>query len=63
MLRKSSKEIFIKYFSHTRNAKFRNKIVTFQAFEDETLNEAWERFKKVLRKSRREIFFEVYATH
>ena len=45
-----AKNILIKYFPPTRNARFRNEIVAFQQFEDETLSEAWERFKKMLRK-------------
>ncbi|XP_023511572.1 uncharacterized protein LOC111776371 [Cucurbita pepo subsp. pepo] len=45
-----AKKFFIKYFSPTRNARFRNEIVAFQQFEDETLSEAWERFKEMLRK-------------
>ena len=51
MLRKFSNKYFIKYFPHTRNARFRNEMVSFQAFEDETLSETWERFKVMLRKS------------
>ena len=40
----------IKYFPPTINARFRNEIVVIQQFEDETLSEAWERFKEMLRK-------------
>ena len=45
-----AEKFFIKYFPPTRNAWFRNEIVAFQQFEDETLSEAWERFKEMLRK-------------
>ncbi|XP_022926214.1 uncharacterized protein LOC111433394 [Cucurbita moschata] len=43
-------KFLIKYFPPTRNARFRNEIVVFQQFEDDTLSEAWERFKEMLRK-------------
>ena len=33
-------KFFIKYFPPMRNARFRNEIVGFQQFEDETLSEA-----------------------
>ncbi|XP_022960432.1 uncharacterized protein LOC111461168 [Cucurbita moschata] len=45
-----AEKFLIKYFPPTRNARFRNEIVAFQQFEDETLSEAWERFKEMLRK-------------
>ena len=37
-----------KYFPPTKNAKLRNKITSFHQLEDESLYEAWERFKDVL---------------
>ena len=43
----------IKYFSPTINAWLKNEIVSFQPFEDETLSEALERFKEILRKCHR----------
>ncbi|XP_062085843.1 uncharacterized protein LOC133791950 [Humulus lupulus] len=39
-----------KYFPPTRNAKFRSEIMSFQQMEDESTNDAWERFKELLRK-------------
>ena len=45
-----AEKFLIKYFPPTRNARFKNEIVAFQQFEDETLSEAWERFKEMLRK-------------
>ncbi|KAJ9563131.1 hypothetical protein OSB04_008291 [Centaurea solstitialis] len=38
-----------KYFPPTRNVKLRNEIILFRQGEDETLSEAWERFKELLR--------------
>ena len=40
----------VKYFSLSKNAKLRNEITTFQQLDDESLYEAWERFKELLRK-------------
>ncbi|XP_062085597.1 uncharacterized protein LOC133791695 [Humulus lupulus] len=40
----------MKYFPPTKNAKFRNEIVSFQQLEDESVCDAWERFKELLRK-------------
>ena len=40
-----AESFLIKYFSSTRNSWFRNEIVSFQQFENETLSEALERFK------------------
>lgn len=48
-----AESFLIKYFSPTRNAWLKNEIVSFQPFEDETLNEALERFKEILRKCHR----------
>ena len=45
-----AEKVLIKYFPTTRNTRFRNEIVAFQTFEDETSSEAWERFKEMLRK-------------
>ncbi|XP_062080494.1 uncharacterized protein LOC133785259 [Humulus lupulus] len=38
------------YFPPTKNAKLRNKITSFQQLDEESLYEAWERFKELLRK-------------
>ncbi|PPD90687.1 hypothetical protein GOBAR_DD12374 [Gossypium barbadense] len=38
------------YFPPSKNAKLRNEITTFQQLDDESLYEAWERFKELLRK-------------
>ena len=45
-----AEKVLIKYFPTTRNARFRNEIIAFQTFEDETSSEAWERFREMLRK-------------
>ncbi|KAJ9558375.1 hypothetical protein OSB04_012989 [Centaurea solstitialis] len=39
-----------KYFPPTRNVKLRNDIVLFRQGEDETVSDAWERFKELLRQ-------------
>ncbi|KAJ9564240.1 hypothetical protein OSB04_000206 [Centaurea solstitialis] len=39
-----------KYFPPTRNVKLRNEIILFRQGEDETVSEAWERFKELLRQ-------------
>ncbi|NAW23538.1 hypothetical protein FGF82_23740, partial [Salmonella sp. gx-f9] len=39
-----------KYFPPNKNAKLRNEITTFQQMDDESLYEAWERYKELLRK-------------
>ncbi|XP_062104771.1 uncharacterized protein LOC133816126 [Humulus lupulus] len=40
----------MKYFPPTKNAKLRNEITSFQQLDEESLYEAWERFKDLLRK-------------
>ena len=40
----------VKYFPPSKNAKLRNEITIFQQLDDESLYEAWERFKELLRK-------------
>ena len=40
----------MKYFPPTKNAKLRNDITSYQQHERESLYEAWERFKELLRK-------------
>ncbi|KAJ9541134.1 hypothetical protein OSB04_027640 [Centaurea solstitialis] len=39
-----------KYFPPTRNVKLRNDIILFRQGDDETVSEAWERFKELLRQ-------------
>ncbi|KAH9680322.1 hypothetical protein KPL71_026505 [Citrus sinensis] len=41
---------FLKYFPPTKNVKLRNEITSFHQLEDESLCDAWERFKELLRK-------------
>ncbi|KAH9668539.1 hypothetical protein KPL70_021450 [Citrus sinensis] len=43
-------KFLIKYFPLTKNAKLRNEITYFHQLEDESLYEAWERFKELLRR-------------
>ncbi|KAH9753175.1 Endonuclease [Citrus sinensis] len=43
-------KFLMKYFPPTKNAKLRNEITSFHQLEDESLYEAWERFKELLRK-------------
>ena len=40
----------MKYFPPTKNTKLRNDITSHQQHEGESLYEAWERFKELLRK-------------
>ncbi|KAH9679769.1 hypothetical protein KPL71_026264 [Citrus sinensis] len=40
----------IKYFPPTKNTKLWNEITSFHKLEDESLYEAWERFKELLRR-------------
>ncbi|XP_052299689.1 uncharacterized protein LOC127903072 [Citrus sinensis] len=40
----------MKYFPPTKNAKLRNEITSFHQLEDESLYEAWKRFKELLRR-------------
>ncbi|KAH9716698.1 hypothetical protein KPL71_021550 [Citrus sinensis] len=43
-------KFLMKYFPPIKNAKLRNEITSFHQFEDESLYEAWERFKELLRR-------------
>ncbi|KAH9735010.1 hypothetical protein KPL71_017596 [Citrus sinensis] len=43
-------KFLMKYFPPTKNAKLRNEITSFHQLEDESLYEAWERFKELLRR-------------
>ncbi|KAH9781899.1 hypothetical protein KPL71_008667 [Citrus sinensis] len=43
-------KFLMKYFIPTKNAKLRNEITFFHQLEDESLYEAWERFKDLLRR-------------
>ncbi|XP_052291700.1 uncharacterized protein LOC127900585 [Citrus sinensis] len=43
-------KFLLKYFPPTKNAKLRNEIASFHQLEDESLYDAWERFKELLRK-------------
>ncbi|XP_062104022.1 uncharacterized protein LOC133815169 [Humulus lupulus] len=45
-----AERFLMKYFSPTKNAKLRNEITSFQQLDEESLYEAWERFKELLRK-------------
>ncbi|XP_052203104.1 uncharacterized protein LOC127808573 [Diospyros lotus] len=45
-----AQKFLAKYFPPSKTAKMRNDITTFVQFEIETLYEAWERFKELLRK-------------
>ncbi|KAH9744107.1 hypothetical protein KPL70_003546 [Citrus sinensis] len=43
-------KFLMKYFPPTKNAKLQNEITSFHQIEDESLYEAWERFKELLRR-------------
>ncbi|KAH9681200.1 hypothetical protein KPL71_026880 [Citrus sinensis] len=43
-------KFLMKYFPPTKNVKLRNEITSFYQLEDESLYEAWERFKELLRR-------------
>ena len=43
-------KFLMKYFPPTKNAKLRNEITSFHQLEDESLCDAWERFKELLRR-------------
>ena len=45
-----AEKFLMKYFPPTKNAKLRNDITSFQQVDGESLYEAWERFKELLRK-------------
>ena len=40
----------MKYFPPIKNAKLRNEITSFHQLEDESLYDAWKRFKELLRR-------------
>ena len=40
----------MKYFPVTKNAGLRNEIISFHQLEDESLYDAWKRFKELLRR-------------
>ncbi|KAH9716271.1 hypothetical protein KPL71_021404 [Citrus sinensis] len=43
-------KFLMKYFPPTKNAKLRNEITSFHQLQYESLYEAWERFKELLRR-------------
>ncbi|KAH9780391.1 hypothetical protein KPL71_008059 [Citrus sinensis] len=43
-------KFLMKYFPPIKNTKLRNEITSFHQLEDESLYEAWERFKELLRR-------------
>ena len=43
-------KLLVKYFPPTKNAKLRNEITFFHQLEDESLCDAWERFKELHRR-------------
>ncbi|KAH9657995.1 hypothetical protein KPL70_023310 [Citrus sinensis] len=43
-------KFLMKYSPPTKNAKLRNEITSFHQLEDESLCDAWERFKELLRR-------------
>ena len=45
-----AEKFLMKYFPPTKNAKLRNDITGFQQMDGESLYEAWERYKELLRK-------------
>ncbi|KAH9671423.1 hypothetical protein KPL70_017372 [Citrus sinensis] len=45
---KLADKFLMKYFPPTKNAKLRNGITSFHQIDDESLYEAWERFKELL---------------
>ena len=45
-----AKTFLIKYFPPTKNARMRNEITSFRKIDNESLFEAWKRFKELLRK-------------
>ncbi|XP_062089707.1 uncharacterized protein LOC133796249 [Humulus lupulus] len=45
-----AERFLMKYFPPTKNAKLRNQITSFQQLDEESLYEAWERFKELLGK-------------
>lgn len=45
-----AQKFLAKYFPPVKTAKLRNDITTFNQFKMESLYEAWERYKDLLRK-------------
>ena len=45
-----AEKFLTKYFPPTKNARMRNDITSFKKIEDESLFEAWERFKELHKK-------------
>ncbi|XP_062104029.1 uncharacterized protein LOC133815176 [Humulus lupulus] len=45
-----AERFLMKYFPPTKNAKLRSEITSFQQLDEESLYEAWERFKELLCK-------------
>lgn len=45
-----AEKFLMKYFLPSKNAKLRSEITAFQQMDDESLYEAWERYKELLRK-------------
>ena len=45
-----AEKFLMKYFPPTKSAKLRNDITSFQQLSGESLYEAWERFKELIRK-------------
>ncbi|KAA3473721.1 retroelement pol polyprotein-like [Gossypium australe] len=45
-----AERFLVKYFLPSKNAKLRNEITAFHHMDDESLYEAWERFKELLQK-------------
>ena len=45
-----AEKFLTKYFPPIKNARMRNDITSFRQNEDESLFEAWERYKELLRK-------------
>ena len=45
-----TKKFLMKYFPPIKNAKLRNEITSFYQLEDESLDDAREKFKKLLRR-------------
>lgn len=45
-----AEKFLTKYFPPTKNARMRNDITSFREIDDESLFEAWERFKDLLRR-------------
>ncbi|PWS05605.1 hypothetical protein, partial [Enterobacter sp. HPCN14] len=45
-----AQKFLAKYFPPSKTAKLRNDITSFCQFDGESIYEAWERFKELLRK-------------